>query len=157
MGRHAEAWTTQARAGLDVYRDALNTPAFLAMLPAVDGLDGLDVGCGEGSNTRQVARRGARMSAIDVAPTFVRYARAAEAEDPLGIAYTVGDGMALPFAAGRYAAAVQLGPVNVLGGNSGRGAAGVGGRRGFAGGGASSADRAPTSRRTPTCSCGRVV
>ena len=99
---NAEAWTTQARAGLDVYRDALNTPAFLAMLPAVDGLDGLDVGCGEGSNTRQVARRGARMSAIDVAPTFVRYARAAEAEDPLGIAYTVGDGMALPFAAGRY-------------------------------------------------------
>ena len=30
---NAEAWTRLARAGYDVYRDALNTPAFLEMLP----------------------------------------------------------------------------------------------------------------------------
>lgn len=28
---NAEAWSRQSRAGHDVYRDALNTPAFLAM------------------------------------------------------------------------------------------------------------------------------
>ena len=59
---NAETWTRHARAGYDIYRDALNTPAFLAMLPAVSGLDGLDIGCGEGSNTRKLAERGARMT-----------------------------------------------------------------------------------------------
>ena len=38
------------------------------------GLMGLDLGCGEGNNTGLIARRGARMIGIDVAPTFVRYA-----------------------------------------------------------------------------------
>ena len=59
--RNADAWTALARAGYDVYRDHLNTPAFLAMLPEVAGLSGLDIGCGEGHNTRLLARRGARM------------------------------------------------------------------------------------------------
>lgn len=34
---NAETWTRQARAGHNVYRDALNTPAFLAMLPSAGG------------------------------------------------------------------------------------------------------------------------
>jgi hypothetical protein len=33
----ADAWTRHVRAGYDVYRDALNTPAFLAMLPPIAG------------------------------------------------------------------------------------------------------------------------
>ena len=49
---NAEAWAELARAGYDHFRDGLNTPAFLAMLPEVDGLAGLDIGCGEGHNTR---------------------------------------------------------------------------------------------------------
>lgn len=99
---NADTWTRQVRAGYDVYRDALNTPAFLAMLPPVDGLSGLDVGCGEGANTRQLARLGARMCAVDIAPTFVRHAIEAENAEPLGIAFLVGDGTALPFAAGSF-------------------------------------------------------
>jgi SAM-dependent methyltransferase len=95
---NAETWTRHARAGYDKYRDALNTPAFLDMLPAVSGLSGLDVGCGEGSNTRAIAGLGARMTAVDIAPTFVRHAREMETSDPLGIDYRVGDGMALDFA-----------------------------------------------------------
>jgi 2-polyprenyl-3-methyl-5-hydroxy-6-metoxy-1,4-benzoquinol methylase len=75
---NADAWTRHSRAGYDVYRDALNTPAFLAALPPVAGLSGLDIGCGEGANTRQVARRGARMAGIDIAPTFIRHAAQAE-------------------------------------------------------------------------------
>ena len=79
VGRHwdenAEAWTRLARAGYDVYRDELNTPAFLEMLPDVDGLSGLDVGCGEGHNTRLVLERGARMTGIDIAENFVRHAK----------------------------------------------------------------------------------
>jgi SAM-dependent methyltransferase len=95
---NAETWTRHARTGYDVYRDALNTPAFLAMLPPVGGLDGLDVGCGEGSNTRELARLGARMRAIDIAPAFIRHAQATEASHPLGINFQVADGLSLPFA-----------------------------------------------------------
>ena len=76
---NAEVWTRLVREGYDVYRDHLNTPAFLAMLPPVRGLAGLDIGCGEGSNTRQLARRGARMAAVDISQTFVSHANAEEA------------------------------------------------------------------------------
>lgn len=96
---NAETWTRHARAGYDVYRDALNTPAFLAMLPPVQGLSGLDIGCGEGANTRKLAALGARMTAIDIAPTFIRHASEADASQPLGIVYRTGDGQALPFPA----------------------------------------------------------
>lgn len=96
---NAENWTIYSRAGYDRYRDALNTPAFMEMLPAVEGLAGLDLGCGEGTNTRTVARRGARMTGLDVAPTFIAHARQTEAEDPMGIEYIVGDGEDLPFEA----------------------------------------------------------
>src|SRR5690349_5224217 len=95
---NAETWTRHARTGHDVYRDALNTPAFLAMLPPMSGLHGLDVGCGEGSNTRELARLVARMHAIDIATTFIRHARATEASDPLGIIFQVADALSLPFA-----------------------------------------------------------
>lgn len=95
---NAETWTRHARAGYDIYRDALNTPAFLTMLPPIAGLVGLDVACGEGGNTRQLARLGARMHAIDIAPTFVRHAQALEEADRLGIVYQLADGMDLPFA-----------------------------------------------------------
>jgi ubiquinone/menaquinone biosynthesis C-methylase UbiE len=94
---NAETWTRHARTGYDVYRDALNTPAFLAMLPPISGLHGLDVGCGEGSNTRELARLGARMNAIDIAPTFIRHAQATEAGEPLGIIFQVADALFLPF------------------------------------------------------------
>lgn len=95
---NADAWTRHSRAGYDVYRDALNTPAFLAALPPVAGLRGLDIGCGEGSNTRQVARLGAVLQAIDLAPTFIRHAVAAERAAPMGIAFQLADATALPFA-----------------------------------------------------------
>jgi ubiquinone/menaquinone biosynthesis C-methylase UbiE len=94
---NAETWTQLARAGYDVYRDNVNTPGFLEMLPAVEGLRGLDIGCGEGSNTRALARLGAHMTAIDVAPTFVMHARETERTEQSGIVYDVADAQALPF------------------------------------------------------------
>lgn len=99
---NAHAWTTLVRQGYDIYRDHLNTPAFLALLPDVTGLAGLDIGCGEGNNTRLVARRGARMTAVDVAETFIRYAQDEEAREPLGIAYRVASAAELPFADGSF-------------------------------------------------------
>jgi ubiquinone/menaquinone biosynthesis C-methylase UbiE len=94
---NADAWTKLARAGYDVYRDFLNTPAFFEMLPDVRGLSGLDIGCGEGHNTRLLAQRGARVTAIDVSPRFIRHAIEAEAREPLGIRYAIASAVQLPF------------------------------------------------------------
>lgn len=99
---NADVWTHCVRDGYDVYRDHLNSPAFFALLPPVAGFAGLDIGCGEGENTRALARRGARMTAIDVAPTFVAHAGAREADEPLGIVYRHADAMALPFAGASF-------------------------------------------------------
>lgn len=90
---NAPAWIAMSRAGADRYRDLVNTPAFLDLLPDVAGRRVLDVGCGEGHNTRLLRSRGARLTALDVAPTFVRAARDA---DP-SVDHLVADGTALPF------------------------------------------------------------
>lgn len=95
--QNAQAWTVLSRAGYDVYRDHFNTPAFLKALPGIEGLTGLDIGCGEGHNTRLLATRGARMQAIDISEVFIQNARATEMEQPLGIGYQVSDAAALPF------------------------------------------------------------
>jgi ubiquinone/menaquinone biosynthesis C-methylase UbiE len=95
--RNAATWTELSRMGFDVYRDHLNAPAFLEMLPDVSGLRGLDIGCGEGYNTRLVARRGAKLTAIDISETFIRNAQAMEDEEPLGIDYKAASALELPF------------------------------------------------------------
>lgn len=90
---NAETWTAHARAGYDRYRDLVNTPGFLAMLPDIAGRHGLDIGCGEAANTALLVRRGARMTAVDFAPTFLRHAAAAHP----GIAFVRADAGRLPF------------------------------------------------------------
>jgi len=80
---NAEAWTQMARAGCDVYRDYLNTPAFFDMLPDVTGLSGLDIGCGEGHNSRLLAKRCAHLTAIDISEVFIRHAGELERTAPL--------------------------------------------------------------------------
>src|SRR5437773_3136623 len=67
------------------------------MLPHVEGLSGLDIGCGDGYNTRLLARRGARVSAIDIADVFIQHAKAVESDEPLGIDYRVASAVDLPF------------------------------------------------------------
>lgn len=94
---NAEVWTQLARAGYDVYRDHLNTPAFLAMLPDVGGFYGIDIGCGEGHNTRQIAERGARIVGVDIAEVFIKHAAEMERRQPLGIGYRVASAVELPF------------------------------------------------------------
>jgi ubiquinone/menaquinone biosynthesis C-methylase UbiE len=105
---NAAVWTRLARAGYDVYRDYLNTPAFFEMLPEVSGLSGLDIGCGEGHNTRLLAKRGARVTAIDISRVFVQYAQQAEEQDPLGIDYKIASAVELPFGDATFDFAVGL-------------------------------------------------
>ena len=104
----AESWVKLARAGYDIYRDHLNTPAFFAMLPDVEGLAGLDIGCGEGYNTRLLAERGARVTAVDISEVFITHAKQHERETPLGIDYQIASAVDLPFADSSFNFAVAF-------------------------------------------------
>lgn len=99
---NAAVWTTLARRGYDVYRDFLNTPAFFELLPDVRGLRGLDIGCGEGHNTRLLSERGARVVGVDAAEVFVQYARQEEDREPRNIKYEVASAVDLPFMASTF-------------------------------------------------------
>ena len=95
---NADAWTKLSRRGYDVYRDHLNTPAFFTMLPDVKGLSGLDIGCGEGNNTRLLSGRGARVTAFDVSEIFIRYAKRPPAPEKSKTDYLVASAVEIPFA-----------------------------------------------------------
>ena len=94
--KNAEAWTILARAGFDVYRDHLNTPAFFDILPDVSGLTGIDIGCGEGHNTRLLRDKGASMKAVDISEVFIERARELQIDDQ-SIEYAVASATELPF------------------------------------------------------------
>jgi SAM-dependent methyltransferase len=96
---NAPAWTELSRAGFDVYRDLVNSPGFFAMLPGVNGQFGLDVGCGEGYNTRRLAKLGAILVALDISEVFL--AAASTDVDP-GVRFVLGDGAHLPLADGSF-------------------------------------------------------
>ncbi|MFW9875980.1 MAG: class I SAM-dependent methyltransferase [Candidatus Thorarchaeota archaeon] len=95
--QNAENWTKLARMGYDLLRDLINSPAFFKMLPDISNLRGLDIGCGEGYNTRIAAKMGAVMTAIDISKVFIKYAKEAEQIEPLGIKYKVASGTEVPF------------------------------------------------------------
>src|SRR5262249_6914063 len=94
---NAEVWAKLSRLGYNVSRDEITLPAFLALLPEVRGLSGLDIGCGEGHSTRLLARRGAGMTAVGIAPTFICLAPEQEEREPVGNDYRVASGLELPF------------------------------------------------------------
>jgi SAM-dependent methyltransferase len=88
--RNAPVWTDRVRAGADLYREVFNNPSFFAFLPKLSGLEVMDLGCGEGRNTRLIAERGAHVTGVDLSPLMIEAARREEAKRPLGITYCVG-------------------------------------------------------------------
>ncbi|HYB91018.1 MAG TPA: class I SAM-dependent methyltransferase [Candidatus Binataceae bacterium] len=84
---NADLWAAQVRRGYDSYREYFNNPAMLEFIGDLGGRDVLDAGCGEGYQTRILARRGARMTGVDLSPRMLELAREEEAKAPLGIRY----------------------------------------------------------------------
>jgi 2-polyprenyl-3-methyl-5-hydroxy-6-metoxy-1,4-benzoquinol methylase len=84
---NAPGWAAEVRSGHDVAREWLNNPAFLAFIGDLRGRRVLDAGCGEGHNTRILARAGAQMTGIDIAERMIELAREEERRAPLGIQY----------------------------------------------------------------------
>ena len=85
----AESWLDFVRKGKDYYRDELNNPATFKLIGDVRGLFVLDLACGEGHNTRILARKGAKVVGVDLSEKLIELAKQEEAKEKLGITYYV--------------------------------------------------------------------
>jgi ubiquinone/menaquinone biosynthesis C-methylase UbiE len=70
---------------MDIFRDSYSLPAFLSFMGDVKGKKLLDIGCGEGYNTRFFAKLGAKIVGVDISEEMIQLAQ--EKENPLGIQY----------------------------------------------------------------------
>lgn len=87
----ADAWNLFVEKGLDYYREELHGPALLEACGEVSGLEALDLGCGQGWFSRQVASRRAKVTGIDWSERLIAHARRHEEHARLGVAYHVLD------------------------------------------------------------------
>jgi len=87
----AEAWVDFVRTGKDYTRIGLNNPAAFDLIGNVKGEVVLDLACGEGFNTRILARMGARVTGVDFSEKLIKFARQKEANEKLNIYYEVMD------------------------------------------------------------------
>lgn len=94
---NADNWTKLARMGYDIYRNYVNTPEFFRILPKISQMRGIDIGCGEGFNTRIACKNGAQMIGIDISKIFIEKAIEEEKKDPLGIKYKLANATNIPF------------------------------------------------------------
>ncbi len=92
----ADWWDEHAGDDGDVYHRHLILPALLTALGDVASLPVLDLGCGNGLSSRILARRGARVTGVDLSPSLVARAQERERHEPLGITYLVADAASLP-------------------------------------------------------------
>lgn len=73
--------------GGDFWHRSIIFPGILKVIGQVTGLHTLDLGCGNGSLARILARRGNRVVGVDASAPIIERARMREAADPLGIEY----------------------------------------------------------------------
>lgn len=83
----ADAYAEAQATGRDYYRLEFFGPAQVELCGDVRGLRILDVGCGAGYFSREMARGGAKVSGVDLSPKMLAHARELEANEPLGIQF----------------------------------------------------------------------
>jgi SAM-dependent methyltransferase len=73
------------------------TAGLLRLLGPVAGERVLEIACGQGRVSRELARQGARVTAADISTGMLARAQAAERDDPLGVRYLEADVTATDF------------------------------------------------------------
>ena len=87
----AESLSDFIQRGKDYYREELNNPAAFRLIGNVKGKRVLDLACGEGYNTRILAKKGATVVGVDFSERLIELARQLETKERLGITYHVSD------------------------------------------------------------------
>jgi SAM-dependent methyltransferase len=87
----ADAWSDFVRMGKDWTRNELNNPAMFEMLGDIKDKKILDLGCGEGFNSRLMAANGALVTGVDFSKNMIELAIQEEKGEKLGIEYYVAD------------------------------------------------------------------
>jgi ubiquinone/menaquinone biosynthesis C-methylase UbiE len=87
----AVPWTEFVRNNKDFYRDEMNNPAMFRLLGDIKSKKVLDIGCGEGFNTRLLAEKGASVVGVDFSEEMIKLAIAEEDKRKQGIEYYVAD------------------------------------------------------------------
>lgn len=81
---------------------------FVSRLDLPAGAQVLDVACGTGNVSLPLARRGARVTGVDIAPNLLEQARARAEAEGLPIRFEEGDAEQLPFPDGTFDAVVTM-------------------------------------------------
>lgn len=87
----ADSWIDFVRKGKDWTREYLNNPAMFDLLGDIEGKIVLDLGCGEGYNSRIMAKKEADVSGVDISKKLIEYAVEEEKKEGLGIDYHIND------------------------------------------------------------------
>jgi ubiquinone/menaquinone biosynthesis C-methylase UbiE len=106
----AAHWDRRAPGFDEGFGHSIATPAertawdrILALVvPSRDGLNTLDIGCGTGFLSLELAGRGHRVTGIDFAPAMLAEARRKAAERGFAIRFEQGDAEQLPFTPGGF-------------------------------------------------------
>src|SRR5947208_17172036 len=83
-------WYDQFLRERPVYTEVI-LPNLLALVGEVEGEVICDLACGQGWVARELARRGAQVTGLDLAPNLLALARRCEEQEPLGIVCVQGD------------------------------------------------------------------
>jgi len=92
----ADPYAEGQAAGRDYYRYEFFGPAQVALCGDVREMRLLDVGCGNGYFAREMAKRGARVTGVDISPRMIARAMQYESVEARGIDYHVMDAAMLP-------------------------------------------------------------
>ena len=87
-------WYDELTRTAPLYRELI-LPAMLDLAGDVDGLDVLDLACGQGMVARELARRGASVTGVDISTGMLEIARRYERNEPLGVSYLEGNAESL--------------------------------------------------------------
>jgi ubiquinone/menaquinone biosynthesis C-methylase UbiE len=93
--RMAAWWDQKQGEDGDRWHSLLIEPAFERVIGKVGGLRVLEIACGNGRLARRMARRGAKVTAVDASEGMILRARQRDAETPTGTEYRVADAAGL--------------------------------------------------------------
>ncbi len=111
----AAHWDRRAAHFDEDFGHSIRTPAeraawdriFGLVLPGTGALDALDLGCGTGFLSLELAARGHRVTGVDFAPSMIARAERKAAERGLAVSFEAGDAEQLPYSPSSFDLAIS--------------------------------------------------